>query len=256
MWSSDVQELLARIAVGQEEALGDGLIGRYLFGSLATGDFEPDVSDVDTVAVLRGDPSAGELAALAAFHRGLIEEMPAWHDRVEAVYVSVRALATFRKGASPAARISPGEPFHAIRVDRRWLIDWYQLRAGGMTLSGPPASSLVPPIPHREYVDAVREHILGWPELGEDAGPGEQSYAVLSMCRGLRTCHTGDPGSKREAARWACEVLPHDARLIGAALQWRVEARATPTAEGSRTVAATRRFIAEVQGLVAAGTFG
>jgi hypothetical protein len=37
---------------------------------------------------------------------------------VEVVYLSSRALATFRTVSSPAARISPGEPFHAIQVDR------------------------------------------------------------------------------------------------------------------------------------------
>ncbi|MBI3647417.1 MAG: nucleotidyltransferase domain-containing protein [Actinobacteria bacterium] len=61
---------------GQTQALGVDLVGSYLFGSVVTGDFDPGISDVDTVAVLRSDLTAAQLAAL--------ERPPSGHRRRDA----------------------------------------------------------------------------------------------------------------------------------------------------------------------------
>ena len=57
-WDPEVRELLQRLTGGQEDVLGDDLLGSYVFGSVATGDFEAGISDVDTVTVLRADPTS------------------------------------------------------------------------------------------------------------------------------------------------------------------------------------------------------
>lgn len=170
---------------------------------------------------------------------------------MEAVYLSSRALATFRTASSPAARISPGEPFHAIEVDHRWLIDWYQLREVGITLRGPAIDSLVPEITHGEYLDAVRQHLLTWRDSLDDLeSQGDQAYAVLTMCRGLRTVRTGEHVSKRQAARWASEELPEHADLIRDALEWRARSRGGLRIDGTTTRATTARFVEMVLELV------
>lgn len=248
---SSVGGLLTRLVGGQKQALGIDLVGSYLFGSVVTGDFDPGVSDVDTVAVLRSDLTAAQAAALERLHLDIVEEMPQWEDRVEVVYLSSRALKTFRTESSAAARISPGEPFHAIEVDHRWLIDWYQLRAVGIELCGPPAASLVPVISRDEYVEAVRQHMLAWPDWVEGyVTQGAQAYAILTMCRGLRTWRTGEHVSKREAARWACEALPENAQLIRDAVVWREQSRKGPPVDCTATRDATRRFVNDVKRLV------
>jgi hypothetical protein len=131
------------------------------------------------------------------------------------------------------------------------LIDWYQLREVGIALSGPPAESLVPVISHGEYVEAVRQHMLTWRDLVDSfEARGDQAYAILTMCRGLRTWRTGEHVSKREAARWAGEVLPNHADLIRSAMSWRAQARDGLRIEGTETADATRRFIEDVHRLV------
>jgi hypothetical protein len=243
-WDPEVRELLSRLADEQEDVLGENLLGSYVFGSVVTGDYEADISDVDTATVLRADPTPDQLTALGVLHQGVVEDHPRWEDRVEAVYVSARALATFRAASSPAARISPGEPFHAIEVDHRWLIDWYQLREVGITLRGPSIASLVPEITHSEYVEGVRQHLLTWRESLDDLeSRGDQAYAILSMCRGLRTVRTGDHVSKREAARWASEELPQEADLIRDALEWRARSQGGLRIDGTATRAMTARFV-------------
>jgi hypothetical protein len=192
-----------------------------------------------------------QLAALRLLHADIVEEMPEWRDRVEVVYLSRHALESFRTGSSTAARISPGEPFHAIDVDRRWLIDWYQLRAVGTALCGPPVVSLVPVISGDEYVEAVRRHMLAWPDSAEAlATQGDQSYAVLTLCRGLRTWTTGEHVSKREAARWASQAVPEHARLIRNAVTWRERFRSAPPIDGTATRDAVRRFVSDMKRLV------
>jgi Domain of unknown function (DUF4111)/Nucleotidyltransferase domain len=249
-----VEQLLARLVDGQAQALGDSLVGTYVFGSVVTGGFDPGISDIDTVAVLRSDLTAAHLASLERLHRDIVEQLPGWEDRVEVVYLSAQALATFRTASSPAARISPGESFHAIDVDHRWLIDWYQLREVGVALCGPPAASLVPFIAHDEYVEAVRQHMLAWPDwVGGLETRGAQAYAILTMCRGLRTWRTGEHVSKREAARWACVALPEHAPLIQDALVWRERSRIGPRIDGTARRDDTRRFVNDVKRLVEEG---
>ena len=223
------------------------MTGCYLFGSVVTGDFEPGISDVDTVVVLADDPTSADLMALERLHRNIVERMPEWDDRVECVYLSSGALRNFRTARSPAARISPGEPFHAIELDPSWVLDWYPLRTVGEPLWGPPPSTLVPPITKTEYVEAVRRHLLEWRWTDERASRRSQAYAILTMCRGLRTVRTGELVSKREAARWGCEVMPEHAELIGAALAWRAEPRTEPEMDGASTIDATLEFIDDVQ---------
>jgi hypothetical protein len=248
---SSVESLLALLVPGQREALGDTLVGSYLFGSVVTGDFEPGVSDVDTITVLGADLSSSERSSLHDLHLDIVRQLPEWDDRVEVVYVSRAALETFRTERSPAARISPGEPFHAIEVDDRWLIDWYQLREVGVPLIGPPATSIVPPISHRDYVEAVRRHVIEAPSWVDGLRTqGAQAYAILTMCRGLRTSRTGEYVSKREAARWARDVLPAHASTIHDALIWRIRSRAGDANDGIATQDATRRFVMDVVQLV------
>jgi hypothetical protein len=250
-WDPEVRELLGRLADEQKDVLGEDVLGSYVFGSVATGDYEADISDVDTATVLRADPISDQLTALGALHQEIVEDHPRWEDRVEAVYLSSRALATFRTASSPAAWISPGEPFHAIEVDHRWLIDWYQLREVGITLRGPAIDSLVPEITHGEYLDAVRQHLLTWRDSLDDLeSQGDQAYAVLTMCRGLRTVRTGEHVSKRQAARWASEELPEHADLIRDALEWRARSRGGLRIDGTTTRATTARFVEMVLELV------
>lgn len=245
----EAERLLARLLSDQKRILGPELVGLYLFGSLAAGGFEPRVSDVDTVAVLRAVPSNAQLVALARLHREVVDAMPSWEDRVEVVYVSTEGLTTFRTEPSKAARISPGEPFHEIRIDHRWLIDWYQLREVGQVLHGPPVTTLVPVITHPEYVEAVRQLVLGWPDPEAGESEGSLAYAVITLCRGLRTIRTGTLVSKREAARWGCEVLPDQAPLIRDAVGWRARAHAQPLIATAEATDATKHFVHHVRRL-------
>jgi hypothetical protein len=111
-------------------------------------------------------------------------------------------------------------------------------------------ADVVPAISKREYVETVRQHMLTFSRSTDDlATLGNQAYAILTMCRGLRTVRTGEYVSKREAAHWASEQLPAYEELIRTALLWRDERRgATYDATPTRDRAAA--FVLEVASLV------
>jgi predicted nucleotidyltransferase len=73
-----VEERLAQVPVVRQlaAAVNDMVIGLYVGGSVATGDYRPGVSDVDVVALVDRTPDPGVRAAIVEVHRGLIAEAP------------------------------------------------------------------------------------------------------------------------------------------------------------------------------------
>ncbi len=234
-------------------ATGPAVVGLYVCGSLATGDFDERISDIDLLALLSNEVSPDLAARLERMHAELAQENPTWRDRIEVVYASAAGLANFRTASPSIAVISPGEPFHVIDASTDWILTWYPARNHSIILLGPPATELVPDISFAEYANAVRSHLQRFKErLPDDATPGSQAYAVLTMCRGMYTCVHRETASKLKAAAWAQKELPEWAGLIGEAIGWRQRQWETPQADGRSTVAQVRRFIAEIAARAAA----
>lgn len=230
------------------DATGPSLVGLYVYGSLATGDFEPHVSDIDLIAVLRDRPDEALLRRLAKMHEGLERTEPEWKDRIEVDYVSARGLAHCRTHATTIVRISPGEPLHMIEAGRDFLLDWYPARKDGISLRGPRLDSLVPPIPEAEYLEEVRKYLAGFRDrFDDDASSRSQAYAILTMCRGVAALRFGQPLSKREAGARIQREFPRWSPLIDRALSWRDQRWDDDQPDGSGTVAETQAFIAEME---------
>jgi hypothetical protein len=179
------------------ETTGGSLVGLYLYGSLATGDFEPVISDIDLIAVLTDVPDASLVSQLREMHAWIAEDHRAWDDRIEVDYVSRRGLAECRTSTTTIARISPGEPLHLVEAGRDFLLDWYPARRGGIAVVGPPLDSLIPPIPDREYHDEVRSYLAGFRDrFDEDATVGSQATRS-SRCAAGSTRSRPDRGCRR-----------------------------------------------------------
>jgi hypothetical protein len=244
MSATSVDGLLDALTSSLHAVLGDDLVGIYLYGSYVSGGFDPGVSDVDLVAVTARDADQIDLASLERVHDDLVSLHPDWTDRVEVVYIGRSALGSFRTSAARLAVISPGEPFH-LRDDRvvEWLQNWYLIRETGVVLFGLPAASLVPPISMSEFVGAAARYAdqISRQNL-VDATPGARAYAVLTICRALRTVETGTHGSKQEGATWARDQMPEWAWLIDAALRCRLS-RGAIGFDDERSSAGAKEFI-------------
>jgi predicted nucleotidyltransferase len=223
---SSVESLLEELVSDLQVALGDDLIGIYLYGSYVSGGFDPGISDLDLVAVTSRDADRLDLARLERTHLAFAGRHPEWNDRIETVYVGVDTLRSFRTSRGRIAVISPGEPFH-LRDDpvAAWVQNWYLVRETGIALFGPPASTLVPPVTWADFVAGSRRYAgeIASQDLN-DHSPGHLAYVILTMCRARRVVETGTYGSKQEAAAWARERDPDRAWLIDAALRCRLSA--------------------------------
>jgi predicted nucleotidyltransferase len=247
MREQSVDTLLEGLVASVHAVLGDDLVGVYLYGSYVSGGFDPGVSDLDLIAVMSMEPEELELEGLGRVHDAFVSANPDWNDRLEIVYISRAALRSFRTSAARLAVISPGEPFH-LRDDRvvEWLQNWYLIRETGIVLFGPPAASLVPPISMAEFVAAAARYadqIVR--QCLRDATPGARAYAVVTICRALRTVETRAHASKHEGAAWVREQMPEWAWLIDEALRCRL-ARGTKGFHDERTRAGAEEFIATV----------
>ena len=221
---TEIEALLGRLTDEIRQSSNGSLVGFYVYGSLVTGDFDKDRSDIDLLAVIDSYLNGETFDRLDRMHARIVEDHPAWEDRIEVAYVPASALWNFRTHTGRIAVISPGEPFHLKAAGKDWLINWYMVREVGVTLFGPPPQTLIPEIPQPEFVDAVQDQAGAWKEwVYRMRTPGAQSYAVLTLCRALYTYTHGRQASKKQAALWAKSYLPQWAPLIQHSSLWLTE---------------------------------
>jgi predicted nucleotidyltransferase len=220
----DPRATLAELAALISANFGRRLVGLYLFGSLAAGGFYPGRSDLDLFVVLDSDVAEGsDLDALRELHERFESERPAWRDRIEAVYISRSALATFESAPTGVvARVSPGETLHhrELAPDIGWNLDWHAVLNGGETLFGPPPSELGPPVGDALFRAAVRRQLLDMSEIARTHDvayvPAQQGYIVATVCRALYSLATGEQTSKENAVAWYAERHPDESDFVWA----------------------------------------
>lgn len=228
------------------------LVGIYCYGSLVWGDFDPDISDIDLLVVLRQDVDKELFDTLAAFHQTLEAQFPDWAGRIEIAYISFTALETFKTQRSPISVVSPGEPFNTKDAGLDWLINWYTIRAQSIVVYGPAAEDIIPAISIEEFRTAVRDQIGEWVDWVHHAGDESPShaYVILTICRALYSVQTGHQTSKLCAAAWAKTHHPSQVVRIDKALQWRLEWRnvdPTQAAESFADAVAMVEYAARVR---------
>ena len=219
----EARERLRELRGRLETALGADLLGLYLFGSLATGDFYPGRSDLDLFAVLASELERGTLETLERLHVEFAVDHPEWDDRVEVGYFPRAALVTLTTEPSGTiAVISPGEPFQTKPITDDWLINWHGVCSGEVVL-GPPPLDLGPVVGPCELRRVVRGQAIQWSEWIESADDWPrpfQGYAIVTMCRCLYALRHGEQASKEEAARWVGEEFPHWGDLVRDGIDW------------------------------------
>jgi hypothetical protein len=227
--------VLADLASGLAEALGDDLLGLYSHGSLVSGDFAPARSDIDVLAVVARPPDEAMLTAVAPVHASLESRHPAWRGRIEVETVALSTIAVLASDASfsPAGdgdghemdaimRVSPGEALHLLPATSHRIVTWSTVRRTGRRLAGPDASEALPAMSEAVVRAALLDHVRDWPSWVEGmTSVGAQSYSVLSMCRAWCALVDGEQLSKRAAAdRFTEDHGDQDGDLVRWARDW------------------------------------
>lgn len=227
--------------------LAEKVCGIYLYGSLVSGDFDENISDIDLMVAINDPLTNHELETLKQMHENCANQFLNWYDRIEVAYITTEGLRTFRDKASLIAIISPGEPFHTKTAGLDWLINWYQIRGQSKVLFGPEPSSIIEPISKEEYVKAVSDQLREWEQWVETSHTkGFQAYAILTMCRGMYAIRFGKQVSKLKAASWAEEQYPEWAELIQTAIKWRSNQLKDGQTEDSEAHLVTVKFVRHI----------
>lgn len=210
--------------------LGARLVGVWLFGSAALGDFAPARSDIDIQAVSAGRlprPAREALAAALAHDalpcpaRGLEFVLYARED------LDRPAGPEFQLNLNTGARMEHHVAFDADQDPRFWfVVDVAIGRAHGRPLHGPPPAAVFP-APDAGLVLAALREGLDW-QVAHGGSPVE---TLLGACRSWAFASDGRWRSKAQSARWARARLD-DPGPVDRALRLRAGSREPPLGAG------------------------
>jgi predicted nucleotidyltransferase len=205
----DVLEIFVNEVSGE---LRENLIGIYLIGSIASGDFDLD-SDVDFLVVTNTELTDSNMKRLQDIQIRIhdIDCYPAKH--LEGSYISISDLNNWSTvGQKKLYYFDNGSTAYELSThDNQWHVRWI-LRERGITLVGQRPQTILHPIPINEMFREMKTTMLQVLKFFQDEidrplsfwnSRFGQSFAVLTYCRMLHTLHTGTVQSKKAGMKWA-----------------------------------------------------
>ncbi len=202
----DLNAVLLEMAQSQHGVLGDNLLGVYLQGSFAVGDFD-EHSDVDFIAVIHEAISEQQLADLQQMHWRLFRLESIWAQHLEGSYFPAALLRDYKQLGDRLWYLDNGSQSLELSDHCNTIVVRWTLREHGVRLAGPSPVRLVNPIPASALRRSIKADMQDWGQeiLSEPERFNNrfyQSFIVLSYCRMLHDLHNGKPGSKRAGAEW------------------------------------------------------
>lgn len=196
--------------------LNENLVGIYLVGSIASGDFDLD-SDVDFLVITNTELTEADMKPLQDIQTTIhdIDCYPAKH--LEGSYISISDLNNWNiVGEKKLYYFDNGSTnYEESTHDNQWHVRWI-LRERGITLLGPNPKTILKSIPLNKMFNEIKRTMLQVMKLFQDEidrplsfwnSRFGQSFTVLTYCRMLHTLHTGTVQSKKAGAKWAKEFV-------------------------------------------------
>jgi hypothetical protein len=223
-------QLIALLAAQVPAHLPANFAGLYLRGSLATGDFRPESSDIDLLAVTYQRVSELEFTRLLDLHTAIAAGDHPFARRVEIAYIDRYALRRFQPGQR-FPTLGQGETLAWAEHQQNWILERWMVREQGIALVGPLPMTLIDSITSAELVAATRARLQDWAVWAIDIDNPEwqwprrhKFYVVETMCRALHTLARGAIVSKPQAVAWASQTLPAPWRdLVEQSRAWQLD---------------------------------
>ena len=209
----EINEVLNRLHSNVKEILGDQFVGMYLYGSLSSGDFDPETSDIDFLVVTANVLSEKQIADLQAMHEQTWATSLKRAGKLEGAYVPLELIRRHEPKGAPCPGVNEGR-FYVANLGSDWIIQRHVVREHGVVIEGPDPKTLINFVSPDEIRAAVREILQEWwfPMLDDPSWLMEHdnayhAFAVITMCRVLHALETGTIVSKPKAIQWARERL-------------------------------------------------
>lgn len=209
----DINLILDILLTKAKEILNDQFVGMYLYGSLASGDFSLETSDIDFLIVIKDVLPETMVADLETMHNRIWKIKSKWASKLEGSYVHQELIRVHDPDGAPCPTVNEGKFF----VDKRgsdWIIQRHVIRECGVVLEGPGPKILIDFVSLDDIRNAVMDTLNDWwfsiledPPWLKKRGTEYQAYAVISMCRALHALEHGKIVSKPKAAQWAQKIL-------------------------------------------------
>ena len=227
----ELREVLNTFVDAIQAELAENLVGVYLVGSLASGDFDLD-SDVDFLVVTNTELTERNRISLQEIQVKIqaMDCYPAKH--LEGSYISIADLNDWGSvGEKKLDYFDNGSTtFEESIHDNQWHVRWI-LRERGITLIGPKPETILQAIPLDKLSNEIKATMLLVMKLFEEEidrplsffnSRFGQAFAVLTYCRMLHTLQTGTVQSKKAGVTWARQfVEPRWVKIIDQAWQER-----------------------------------
>jgi predicted nucleotidyltransferase len=182
--SLDVQAVVEILAAEMHRVLGPDLVGIYLRGSLVTGDFNPETSDIDLLIVVKQDLNQAEFDRLDRMHRHIQTLPNRYAHQIELAYLPVAEINGFQPGKQYVS-LERGEPLRWKQLRHNWIVEFWSVREHGVAIFGPEPRSLIEPIAMERVVGAIRLELSNWLDWVETWGnPDWQTHAGEMRCAG------------------------------------------------------------------------
>lgn len=232
----EVRWLLDDVLDRVQDEFGTGLVGVYIRGSLALGDFEPETSDVDLLVVTEEPIDEARFARLEGVHRRLGYSRSPYAQRFEVAYYDREALRRYVPGQR-IATLGQGEELAWQEHGTNWIVERWTVREHGLRIIGPDPRTLIDPITSEQIAEANRARLADWRRWLDDPKDGawaprqgQMAYVVETMCRCRYAVEHGTVVSKPAAVRWALEAFPEPWRTtVQRSHVWRADSTVDPS---------------------------
>ena len=209
----DVNEVLNLLHANVKNILEDQFVGMYLYGSLSSGDFNPESSDIDFLFVTKDLLSEETISKLDVMHQQTWATSLKRAGKLEGAYVPQALIRKHDPDGVPCPTVNEGK-FYTAPLGSDWIIQRHVVREYGVVIEGPDPKTLIDFVTPEDIRSSVMGVLREWwfpmldnPSWLEEHDAGYRSFAVITMCRVLHALETGTITSKPKAAQWTRERL-------------------------------------------------
>jgi predicted nucleotidyltransferase len=210
---SEVNEVLNLLLSHVKQILGDQFVGMYLYGSLSSGDFDPESSDIDFLVVTASTLPEEKISELEAMHKQTWATSLKRAGELEGAYVPRKLLWRYDPNGAACPTVNEGK-FYVAPLGSDWIIQRHVVREYGVIIEGPDPKMLIDVISSDEIRSSVLAVLREWwfpmledPSWLRDHGSKYHAFAVITMCRVLHVLERGTIVSKPKAIAWTRKKL-------------------------------------------------
>jgi len=210
----EVNETLTLLLSDAKEILKDQFVGMYLYGSLSSGDFNPETSDIDFLFVTSDVLAKETISKLEAMHRETWATSWKRAGELEGAYVPRELICRHHANGPACPTVNEGQ-FYVVPLGSDWIIQRHVVREYGVVIEGPDPKTLIDFVTPDEIRGAVLVILQEWwfpmledPSWLRDHERAYHAFAVITMCRVLHALEHGTIVSKPKAVQWARTRLP------------------------------------------------